>query len=66
MMKETKVGKKLSDLTIRRVIILVLAMLISVPVFTDLTYLDDNTSFEIPLRILSAFNVHTDEFNLMF
>lgn len=33
--QESKVGKMLSDLTTRRVIILVLAMLISVPLFTD-------------------------------
>ena len=43
--QESKVGKKLSDLTTRRVIILVLAMLISVPIFSDSTYKDDNTSY---------------------
>jgi len=37
-MQESKVGKQLSDLTARRVIILVLAMLISVPIFSDTTW----------------------------
>lgn len=36
--EESKVGKKLSDLTIRRVIILVLAMLFSVILFSVSTY----------------------------
>jgi hypothetical protein len=38
IMQESKVGKQLSDLTVRRVIILVLAMLISGPIFSDTTY----------------------------
>jgi preprotein translocase subunit SecF len=37
--QESKVGKKLSDLTTKRTIILVLAMLFSVPLFSDSTYL---------------------------
>lgn len=36
--KESKVGKKLSDLTTRRVIMLVLAMMFAVPIFTVSTY----------------------------
>jgi len=43
--KESVVGKKLLDITTRRVIILVLAMLFSVPVFTVSTYLDDPNSY---------------------
>ena len=38
---ESRVGKKLSDLTTRRVIILVLTMLFSVPLFSTNTYLFD-------------------------
>lgn len=37
--QESKVGKKLSDLTTKRTIILVLAMLFSVPLFSDSTYI---------------------------
>ena len=39
--EESKVGKKLSDLITRRVIVLVLSMLLSVPIFSDTTYLGD-------------------------
>lgn len=56
MPKESKVGKKLSDLTTRRVIILVLAMLLSVPIFSTSTYLDDNDSYEIALDLLRAYS----------
>jgi hypothetical protein len=53
--KESKVGKKLSDLTTRRVIILILSMLISVPLFADSTYVDYNDSYDAALRLMSAF-----------
>ena len=43
--EESKVGKKLSDLITRRVIVLVLCMLMSVPVFSDTTYIADDQSF---------------------
>lgn len=42
---ESKVGKKLSEYTTRRVIVLVLAMLFSVPVFTVSTYLEEPNSY---------------------
>jgi len=51
--KESKVGKKLSDLTTRRVIVLVLTMLISVPLFTSSTYIDDNTSNDLGLKMMT-------------
>ena len=38
--EESKVGKKLSDLTTRRVIILVLAMMFSEPIFNTTTYIE--------------------------
>jgi hypothetical protein len=41
-------------------------MLLSVPAFTVSTYFDDNTSYEIPLKILSNLKVGDDSFNLMF
>lgn len=52
--KESKVGKKLTDLTTRRVIILVLAMLISQPIFQNNLYENDNTSFLTPLLLLQS------------
>ena len=49
---ESKVGKKLSEYTTRRVIILVLAMLFSVPVFTVSTYLEEPNSFSYGLSLM--------------
>jgi hypothetical protein len=56
----------LSDLTTRRVIILVLAMLISVPIFTDITYQDENTSFNLSINIMKNYKPHTPQFNAIF
>lgn len=58
--EESKVGQKLSDLTTRRVIILVLAMMFSVPIFTLNTYQDDNNSFTFGLELIREF---TDKVN---
>jgi hypothetical protein len=44
----------------------VLAMLISVPVFSTDTYLDDNNSNDAAMQILQAFNPGEDGFNLLF
>lgn len=63
---ESKVGKKLSDLTTRRVIVLVLAMLISVPLFDSSTYVDDDTSYDTGLKLMSNFPPGSDGFNIMF
>ncbi len=64
--QESKVGKMLSDLTTRRVIILVLAMLISVPLFTDVTYQEENTSFEFGVSLLQRYKPHTPQFDALF
>lgn len=64
--QESNVGKMLSDLTTRRVIILVLAMLISVPLFTDLTYQEENTSFETGINFLKRYKPHTPQFDFLF
>jgi hypothetical protein len=53
--EESKVGKKLSDLTTRRVIMLVLAMMFSVPVFTISTYKEDNNSYKFGLEMIKEF-----------
>lgn len=41
-------------------------MLISVPLFSDTTYLDDNTSYDIGLKMMSAYDPGSDAFNSMF
>ena len=56
-------GKRLSDLTTRRVIILVLAMLMSVPVFSDTTYQDDNTSYDMGLKLIKIYEPGSFGFN---
>lgn len=38
MEKETNVGKKLSDATTKRVVVIVLLIMISIPVFSTSTY----------------------------
>jgi hypothetical protein len=64
--QESKVGKKLSDLTTRRVIILVLAMLISVPIFSPGTYMDDNNSYVVAMYMMMGFPTGDEGFNLVF
>eukprot|EP00743_Colponemidia_sp_Colp-15_P004114 GILK01004442.1.p1 GENE.GILK01004442.1~~GILK01004442.1.p1 ORF type:complete len:836 (-),score=113.06 GILK01004442.1:537-3044(-) len=54
-MTETRVGKKLSDLTTRRVIILVLAMLFSVPAFDSSTFTESVQIGDSGLRDLAVF-----------
>eukprot|EP01017_Pseudomicrothorax_dubius_P037584 TRINITY_DN5527_c0_g1_i2.p1 TRINITY_DN5527_c0_g1~~TRINITY_DN5527_c0_g1_i2.p1 ORF type:complete len:896 (+),score=228.61 TRINITY_DN5527_c0_g1_i2:84-2771(+) len=49
---ESNVSKRLSDLTIRRVIVLVLAIMISIPAFTPETYGEAVTSYDTGLFVL--------------
>ena len=58
-LKKVKLVNKLSDLTTKRVIILVLAMLFSVPIFTASTYINDNDSTDIGLAIIDYFKNDT-------
>jgi hypothetical protein len=53
-------------LTTRRVIILVLAMLISVPVFSTSTYMDDNNSYLAGMNMMIGFPIGDNGFNLLF
>jgi hypothetical protein len=64
--KESKVGKKLSDLTTKRVIVLVLAILFSVPLFSTSTYIPDEPSYEFGLKLLTQYEVGTAGFNAVF
>lgn len=57
-------GQKLSDLTTRRVIILVLAMMFSVPIFTITTYKDENNSFTFGLEMIREFYNESDTVSL--
>lgn len=53
--KESHVGKHLSDLTTRRVIVIVLIMMFSVPLLSLDTYKEEPNHFEYGLQIISAF-----------
>lgn len=44
--QETNVGKQLSDLTTKRVIILILSIMISIPIFSIDTYWSDDSSYQ--------------------
>jgi len=51
--EESKVGQKLSDLTAKKVIILILGMMFCLPLFTTTMYEADNTSYEYALMRLN-------------
>ena len=51
---ESKVGKQLSEITTRRVIILVLAMLFSQPIFSVSTYMQEPNSYDYGLNLIYA------------
>lgn len=51
--KETNVGKQLSELTTKRVIILILSIMISIPIFSIDTYWPDYSSYQSGLQNLS-------------
>lgn len=56
---ESKVGKKLSEITTRRVIILVLAMLFSQPIFSVSTYMQQPNSFDYGLNLIQQLGPET-------
>ncbi|OMJ87200.1 hypothetical protein SteCoe_11124 [Stentor coeruleus] len=62
--EESKVGKELSELTTRRVIMLVLGVLILVPFFLNTLYTDENTSYEYGLKVLDKFTSNPSEFRM--
>ena len=49
---ESKVGQKLSDLTTQRVIIIVLCIMISIPLFDTGTYSESQTSYDVGLSLI--------------
>ena len=54
-MDDTKLGKKLLELTTRMVMTLVLAFMLTVPLFTVSTWNDDSEKFTYGLRLVSEF-----------
>jgi len=63
------VGKRLSDLTTRKVIILVLIMICASPIFAVTTYKTENTYFDygpILLKKHLPSNVNSVEFQLLW
>ena len=58
--KESHVGRKLSDLTTRRVIVIVLIMMFSVPILSLDTYIEEPNSFEYGLNLIRAYTKGTD------
>jgi hypothetical protein len=60
--EESKVGKKLSELTTKRVIILVLGMMFGLPLFTVDLYEDENTSYQFGLELMVSFVGQPEEF----
>lgn len=59
---------KLSELTTKRVIMLVLGIMFTVPVFTISTYRDESRSYTFGLKIVASYNESygTEEFQLVF
>ena len=57
--KESRVGKRLSDLTMKRVIILVLILIFVVPLFNSAYYFDPDLDYTIQLKIMTAMSTDT-------
>lgn len=61
LFEETKVGKKLADLTTKRVIILILSIMISIPIFSTDTYFAEYTSYQSGVQnLLFLFSLNPD------
>ena len=58
--EESKVGMKLSDLTAKRVIVLILGMMFCLPLFSTTMYISNNTSYEYALMRLDQ-SIDTEE-----
>lgn len=56
---ESKVGKKLSEITTKRVIVLVLIMLFSQPIFSVSTYMQDPNSYDYGLNLIQTLGPNT-------
>lgn len=63
---ESKVGKKLSDLTTSRVIILVLSMMIGIILFNSSFYYESNKSMDLGIKIFKTFDKDDPNLKLTF
>lgn len=63
---ESNVGKQLSELTTRRVIILVLLMMIGILLFNTSFYIETKTSMDLGLKIFKSFEKSDPNLNLTF
>lgn len=63
---ESNVGKQLSELTTRRVIILVLSMMIGLLLFNTSFYMEQRTSMDLGIKIFKIFNKTDPNLNLTF
>ena len=67
MAKESKVGQKLSDLTTKKMIIIILAMLFSVPLFDVSSYINPPNNYEYGLFVLeSLYNLTENHTRIAF
>jgi len=53
--KESRVGKKLSDLTIKRTVLMVLALLMFIPMFSDDFFFNPNSAFDYETTFMVKF-----------
>jgi hypothetical protein len=63
---ESNVGKQLSELTTRKVIILVLSMMIGISLFNSSFYVEIKTSMDIGIKIFKSFELNDPNLNLTF
>jgi len=61
---ESKVGKRLSELTTKRVVILVLGIMFVLPLLSLSLYYDENTSFAFGLEAISRFRESPETFEI--
>lgn len=64
--EESKVGKKLSELTTKRVIILVLSMMVGIILFNSSFYYETKKSMDLGIKIFKSFDVDDPNLNITF
>ena len=64
-LEESNVGQRLSEITTKRVILLVLGMMFVLPLFSNSMYVNNNTSYTYALRMLDR-ATETDNFDIVW
>ena len=64
--KESKIGKKLSDLTTQRVIVIILTLIIGIILFNSTFYYDVYTSMHYGITVFKEFSYNDPDLNLTF